>query len=101
MTAAPGGARGRPLNFTVRGHGVKYSDGQAVCVGDAVTIDRTHQGTVVACIEEGRYLPPHSEEQGGHLRRGVMIDTTFGGLIHYPDQKALETERWTLARRKP
>ena len=80
---------------------MRYSDGQGVCVGDVVAIGQTHQGTVVACIEEGQYLSPHTREQWGHLERGVMIDTTFGGLVHYPNQEALETERWALVRRKP
>ena len=78
-----------------------YPDGQLVCVGDVVTIDRTHQGTVVACIEEGRYLPPHSKEQWGYLERGVMIDTSYGGLVHYPDQDRFDTERCVLVRRQP
>ncbi len=78
-----------------------YRDGQRMCLGDVVTIDRTHHGTVVACIEDGIYLPPHSKEQWGYLGRGVMIDTSFGGLVHYPDQKSLDTESVVLVRRQP
>ncbi|TLZ53868.1 MAG: hypothetical protein E6K22_06695 [Gammaproteobacteria bacterium] len=80
---------------------MRYSDGQVVCVGDVVTIDQKHQGTVVGCIEEGQYLPPHSKEQWGYLGRGVMIDTSFGGLVYYADEEALESEPVVLAKRQP
>jgi len=79
---------------------MRYHDGQPVHVGDVVTIDVRHQGTVVGCIEEGIYLHPHSKEQWTHLREGVLIDTSFGGLVHYSDQAALEEDQVALLRRQ-
>jgi hypothetical protein len=77
-----------------------YIDGQPIHAGDVVTIDVKHQGTVVACIEDGVYLHPHTKEQWTHLQQGVVIDTSFGGLVHYPDQAALESDRVRLVRRR-
>ena len=78
---------------------MRYHDGQPIHVGDVVTIDVRHQGTVVGCIEDGIYLHPHSKEQWTHLREGVLIDTSFGGLVHYPDQAALDGDQVALLRR--
>jgi hypothetical protein len=66
-----------------------------------VTIDVRHEGTVVGCIEDGIYLHPHTKEQWTHLRQGVLIDTSFGGLVHYPDEAALESDSVILRERRP
>ena len=79
---------------------MRYHDGQPIHVGDVVTIDVRHQGTVVGCIEDGIYLHPHSKEQWTHLREGVLIDTSFGGLVHYPDEAALGEDQVALLRRQ-
>jgi hypothetical protein len=79
---------------------MRYHDGQPIHVGDVVTIDVMHEGTVVACIEDGVYLQPHTREQWTHLRQGVLIDTSFGGLVHYPDQDALASDQVELLRRE-
>jgi hypothetical protein len=79
---------------------MRYHDDQPIHVGDVVTIDVRHQGMVVACIEDGIYLHPHTKEQWTHLREGVQIDTSFGGLVHYPDQTALESDQVELLRRQ-
>lgn len=77
-----------------------YRDGQAIHVGDVVRIDVRHHGTVVGCIEDGVYLQPHTHEQWTHLHEGVLIDTSFGGVVHYPDQAALESDQVELVRRR-
>jgi len=79
---------------------MRYHDGQPIHVGDMVTIDVRHQGTVVACIEDGIYLHPHTREQWTHLCQGVLIDTSFSGLVHYPDQDALDSDQVKLLRRQ-
>lgn len=79
---------------------MRYHDNQPIHVGDVVTIDVRHQGTVVACIEDGIYLHPHTKEQWTHLQNGVLIDTSFGGLVHYADQAALELDQVNLLRRQ-
>jgi hypothetical protein len=78
---------------------MRYRDGQSIQVGDMVRIDVRHQGTVVACIEDGIYLHPHTREQWTLLHDGVLIDTTFGGVVHYPDQATLDSEEVELLSR--
>jgi len=79
---------------------MRYRDGQPVRVGDVVSIDLRHQGTVVACIEDGTYLHPLNKEQWTHLRQGVLIETSISGLVHYPDQAALEAAQVELLRQQ-
>jgi hypothetical protein len=79
---------------------MRYHDGQPIHVGDVVTIDVRHEGLVVACIEDGIFLHPDTKEQWTHLHDGVLIDTSFAGLVHYPDQAALEDDQVELRRRR-
>jgi hypothetical protein len=79
---------------------MRYHDGQPIHVGDVVTIDVRHEGLVVACIEDGIFLHPDTKEQWTHLYDGVLIDTGLGGLIHYPDEAALEDDRVKLLQRR-
>jgi hypothetical protein len=76
-----------------------YPDGQIIRTGDLVTIDGTHSGTVVGCVEEGAYLPPHTADQWGYLGTGVLIDTSFGGVVHYLDEESLAFEPVVLLKR--
>jgi hypothetical protein len=78
---------------------VRYASGQAILPGDVVKIDSRHEGIVVGNIESLAYLPPHNHEQWGYLRSGVVIDTSFGGLVHYPDDVTWESEQVVLVRR--
>ncbi|HXY75314.1 MAG TPA: hypothetical protein VEH54_00250 [Steroidobacteraceae bacterium] len=79
---------------------MRYHDGEPIHVGDVVTIDVRHHGTVVACIEDGIYLHPDTKAEWTQLREGVLIDTSFAGLVHYPDQAALEADQVQLLRRQ-
>jgi len=79
---------------------MRYHDGQAIHVGDVVTIDVRHEGVVVACIKDGIFLHPDTKHQWTHLHDGVLIDTTFSGVVHYPDEAALEDDQVRLARRR-
>jgi hypothetical protein len=78
---------------------MRYRDGQPIQIGDVVRIDLRHEGTVVGCIEDGIYLHPHTQEQWTHLHDGVLIDTSFGGVVHYPDQNAFDSEEVELLSR--
>ena len=78
---------------------MRYHDGQAIHVGDVVKIDLWHEGTVVGCIEDGIYLQPHTREQWTHLKDGVLIDTGACGVVHYPDETALRTDKVELLKR--
>jgi hypothetical protein len=70
---------------------VKYEDGSEIQPGDLVQIDTRYRGTVIASMDTDRYLPGH--EQWRYLGTGIMVDTDFGGLVHYtsesPDQLVL------------
>ncbi|MFL6617257.1 MAG: hypothetical protein ACJ8MH_01570 [Povalibacter sp.] len=58
-----------------------YSDGKESEIGDAVLIDGQYRGLVVACIDSGTALP--GNEDWGYLKVGIMVNTDFGGLVHY------------------
>ena len=63
---------------------VRYADGNEVKVGDAVAIDTNYRGVVVASIDTGEYSDGYSEKQWAYLGNGILINTDFGGLVHYP-----------------
>lgn len=76
-----------------------YPDAVEVRVGDIVSFGVAGQGKVVACMYRGEYSASHCREEWSYLGTGVMIDTTFGGLIHYPDQASLDSEHASLVER--
>jgi len=73
---------------------MKYMDGQQV----KVLIGGLYRGLVVADMDGDGYSADHLKEQWGYLQSGVMIDTDFGGLIHYK-QNSLESEQIALVGR--
>lgn len=60
---------------------MRYEDGTEILPGDIVRIDSQYRGTVVASMDLGQYLV--GQEQWSYLGRGIMVDTDFGGLVHY------------------
>ena len=62
---------------------MNYTDGQEAMLGDEVLIDGQRTGIVVACIDSGQYSTQYSENDWAFLMEGALIDTDFGGLIHY------------------
>lgn len=77
---------------------MKYGRGDKICTGDQVSIDTKYKGVVVANIEAGDYSDNYPKEEWSHLKTGVLIDTDFGGLVHY-DQEGLIAEEVTLQSR--
>nr|AVN57660.1 hypothetical protein [uncultured bacterium] len=63
---------------------MRYSDGNESHAGDVVQIDVKYRGTVVACIDSGEYLP--GQESWVYLKQGIMVNTDFGGLVHYTSE---------------
>lgn len=61
---------------------MKYSDGQLVLAGDVVEIAAKYRGIVIAAIDDKSYMP--GGEDWEYLGTGALIDTDFGGLVHYP-----------------
>lgn len=62
---------------------MNYIDGLEAMLGDEVLIQGQHKGIVVACIDSGQYSTQYSANDWAYLMEGVLIDTDFGGLIHY------------------
>jgi hypothetical protein len=63
---------------------MRYRDGNLAKIGDVLRIDDHHSGVVVGCMDDGAFLPGF--EQWGYLQHGVMVDTSFGGLVHYTEE---------------
>jgi len=61
---------------------VRYADGQLIATDDTVEIDSQYRGRVIACMDTNRCLP--GAEGWAYLEKGIMVDTDFGGLVHYP-----------------
>lgn len=55
-------------------------------LGDKVLISGKYHGVIVADIDNGRYSETNPKEQWEYLGSGVMIDTDFGGLVHYQQE---------------
>jgi len=77
---------------------MNYTDGTQAKVGDKVLIAGRHNGVVVADMDSDEYSSEYPREQWGALGSGVMINTDFGGLVHY-DQNSLNGELMELLRR--
>ncbi len=84
------------MSSNVRPH-MRYTDGNEARVGDTVLIDGKYKGTVVALIDANAYSAEAPKEQWEYLEQGVLINTDFGGLIHYADMTA---EHIVLSRRQ-
>jgi len=67
---------------------MKYPDGTEMKPGDVVQIDVQYRGRVIASMDTGEYLP--GQEHWSYLAAGVMIDTDYGGLVHYTSETADE-----------
>ena len=64
---------------------MKYADGNEARLGDCVTISGTYRGVVVACMDRDEFDEEHPREQWSHLGKGILVNTDFGGLVHYED----------------
>ena len=73
---------------------MRYIDGNEAAVGDVVAIDEKYRGRVVCCIDAG----PGSAgfDEWSYLGSGIMVDTDFGGLVHYTEA---QSENLTLVER--
>ena len=78
---------------------MKYADGKEAKVGDHVVIDSKYNGIIVANIDDNNYSTEYLNEQWSYLNSGVMIDTDFGGLIHY-SQEYVASEKIELKQRE-
>lgn len=66
---------------------MRYTDGNEAMIGDVVAIALKY-GVVVACMDRGEYRS--GSEHWAYLKQGIMVDTDFGGLVHYTADAADE-----------
>lgn len=65
---------------------MRYADGQPIAPGDTVEIDGQYRGRVIACMDTNSYLP--GADSWAYLATGIMVDTDFGGLVHYTEAQS-------------
>lgn len=76
---------------------MNYATGEAVRLGDRVSLGQDSGGEVVFIIDTGEYSLDYPETQwGGHLKQGVMIHFPLYGLIHY--ETSIEPDVQLIAR---
>lgn len=63
---------------------MKYADGTVIEPGDFVQIDGVYRGRVLASMDTKKYLA--GEEGWEYLGVGIMVDTDFGGRVHYTEE---------------
>lgn len=71
------------MPVSARGHSVNYMDGTPVNVGDFVGLGEDRNGVVVCSMDDGVYTEAYPKERWDYLGRGVMIEFSKWGLIHY------------------
>jgi hypothetical protein len=70
---------------------MKFADGTDIQPGDEVLIDGRYSGRVVACMDSGACLPGFDDWQ--YLGEGILVDTEFGGLVHFTGSTCEGTTR--------
>ncbi len=63
---------------------MRYTDGNEAKLGDTVAIDEKHRGIVVANIDGDEYSERYASGWK-YLKTGILVETDFAGLVHYPD----------------
>jgi len=74
---------------------MRYADGNEARLGDKIAIDEKYRGVVVADIDGGEFSERYASGWA-YLKTGILVDTDFGGLVHYPDA---ESEHMVLLER--
>jgi hypothetical protein len=64
---------------------MKYPDGTEARIGDHVEFSNGEKGTIVFSIDTNEYSNEFPKTQWSYLKKGVMIRTDKGALIHYED----------------
>jgi hypothetical protein len=74
---------------------MNYPDGKKVLAGDKVKLWEGCYGIVVCSIDDDQYIPEYPKSEWAYLKRGVLINSDKGGLIHLiePDEDIELIER--------
>lgn len=64
---------------------MKYPDGMEARFGDRVKFSNGDHGSVVLSIDTDEYSKDFPKEEWSYLKKGIMVRTDEGALIHYED----------------
>ena len=65
---------------------MKYSDGREIKRGDCVTLGQDGESGIVVCsIDSNEYSEEYPEAEWRYLKKGVMVNFTLLGLVHYAE----------------
>jgi len=64
---------------------MKYPDGKEAQLGDRVKFSNGDTGTIVFSIDTGEFSKDFHEEDWRNIKKGVMVRTDNGALVHYED----------------
>jgi hypothetical protein len=67
------------------GQPMNYPDGKNVMVGDRLRLWEGCHGVVVCSIDDDHYTLEYPKAHWGYLTKGVIINSSQGGLIHYTE----------------
>jgi len=62
-----------------------YPDGEEIRLGDRVRLGNSELGTIVFSIDTDEYTEEFKKEEWEYLKKGVMVKTDKGALIHFED----------------
>ena len=62
---------------------MRYSDGKDARLGDRVRLPGGDTGTIVFSIDTDEYGEEFPKNEWAYLKKGVMVKTNTGALIHY------------------
>lgn len=62
---------------------MKYLDGNSAFIGDVIQISNSDTGVVVCSVDDSEYSDEYSKEDWEYLGVGILVNTSFGGLVHY------------------
>lgn len=66
---------------------MKYSNGEAVLLGDKVDLGGGMAGIIVAVIDDGKFSNGYPASEWSYLAIGALVESPEGGLIHYTDSE--------------
>jgi len=69
---------------------MKYPDGTEARLGDRVKFSNGDLGSVVFSIDSDEYSKDFPKEEWSYLKKGIMVRTDNGALIHYEDSNVEE-----------
>jgi len=77
-----------------------YPSGEAVQIGDTVSLGGHQSGVIVGIIEDGQYADGYKAEDWRYLSNGLIVSTDFGDLrLNEPDEDLALVARLTPRRR--